>query len=132
MLVSSAKSKGRSLQKYIVQKILSFFPSLTTNDVSSRSMGAQGVDVLLSESAISKFPYSIEAKCQEALNIWSAIKQTEENTIKGTVPLLVFKRNRSDVYCCLKLEDFLLLNSKFKTLEGVLLRHTSKDSGEQQ
>ena len=42
-------------------------------------MGAQGEDILLSAQAIKHFPYSVEAKNQESIQIWKAIKQAEEN-----------------------------------------------------
>jgi hypothetical protein len=122
MKTASAKAKGRNLQKYIVSKILAFFPHLQPTEVTSRSMGAQGTDILLSDQAIQSFPYSIEAKCQESLNIWNAIKQAETNILDKTIPLLVFKRNRSDVYCCMKFEDLLQLTSNYKQLETLVKR----------
>ncbi len=70
-------------------------------------MGESGVDIKLTKKAQEVFPFSVECKNQEHLNIWSALKQAESNTKEGTYPMLVFKRNRSEVYCVLKFDDFL-------------------------
>lgn len=111
MNTASAKNKGRRLQKEIVQKILNQFPDLTERDISSRSMGASGEDVLLSAAAIKKFPFSVEAKNQESLQIWKALLQAEENA-NNLTPLLVFSRNRSKTYCCLEFDKFLNIISE--------------------
>lgn len=106
MKPSSAKNKGRTLQKAVRDALLKKAPTLTENDIRSTSMGASGVDILLSEAAMKVYPFAIECKAQESLNIWAALLQAEEN--KGNLtPLLCFKRNRTDIYVALKLEDFL-------------------------
>lgn len=84
-------------------------PGLTSNDIRSTSMGASGVDIQMSEAALAVYPFAIECKAQEALNIWAALAQAEEN--RGShIPLLCFKRNRTDTYVALKLQDFLDLH----------------------
>ena len=65
-----------------------------------------GEDIKLSHSARKKFPFSVECKAQEKLNIWESLKQAEDNSNDYT-PLLIFKRNRSKTYVTLSLEDFL-------------------------
>lgn len=72
-------------------------------------MGASGVDILLSEAALKTYPFAIEVKCQESLSIWKALEQAQENKGPSQVPLLCFKRNRTDVFVSLKLSDFLQL-----------------------
>lgn len=106
MRPQSAKSKGRRLQQWIVDQILQLFPDLTKRDVQSTSMGASGDDVKLSEAAVKKFPWSIESKNTERLQIWQALEQADGNN-RELPPLLVFKRNRSDVYVALKWDDFI-------------------------
>lgn len=108
MKPQSAKAKGRNLQKLVRDELLARAPSLTENDIRSTSMGASGVDLLLSEAALRVFPFAIECKAQQSLNIWSALAQAEENKGQHT-PLLCFKRNRTETYVALKLEDFLNL-----------------------
>lgn len=60
---------------------------------------------------VSSLPgYRIEVKWQERLNIWAACQQCDDDIDPAdddTVPLVVFKRNRSRWYACLPLEDFL-------------------------
>lgn len=106
MKPQSAKAKGRNLQKAVRDELLKRAPQLEADDIRSTSMGASGVDILLSPAARKIFPYSIECKAQESLNIWTALEQAEENKGDHT-PLLCFKRNRTEIYVALKLEDFL-------------------------
>lgn len=66
------------------------------------------MDIKLSEAAAKEFPYSIECKNVEKLNIWEALKQAEANK-SDLEPLLVFKRNRSKIYCVLDFNTFMKL-----------------------
>lgn len=94
MKTSSAKAKGRSLQQWTRDRILHAFPELTKDDVRSCSMGSQGEDIQLSPLARSLFPFSIECKCQEKVNIWDAYKQATANAvINNTNPLVIIKKN---------------------------------------
>ena len=72
-------------------------------------MGAGGEDLLLSPAAQRCFPFSIECKNQEALNIWKALEQAQQNAKTGRAPLLIFKRNKSDVYAVLPLDVLINL-----------------------
>jgi hypothetical protein len=109
MLTSSCKAKGRSLQKLVVQAILKAFPSLTENDVMSRPMGSQGTDVILSEAALKAFPYSVECKNVEKLNVWSSLQQTLANQKRSTTAILIVKRNHTAPYVMLPLDKFMEL-----------------------
>jgi len=109
MRPSSAKAKGRKLQQSIRDQILKHYPELEPDDVKVAIMGESGVDLHLSPHARKRFPFSIEAKCQEALNIWSALKQAQDNCKEHTYPALIFKRNHTEEYITLKLEDFFKL-----------------------
>jgi hypothetical protein len=110
MLTSSAKQKGRLLQQQIRDKLREkYLDKLQSEDIESRGMGQQGTDIILTPAAKQLIIFDIEAKAQENLNIWNALKQCEENSTTGRVPLLVFKRNRTETYCTLKLSDLLRL-----------------------
>lgn len=112
---ASRKQKGRGLQKTVRDSILSAFPNLTDRDVHSRSMGAQGTDVYFSEAGYKDVPLSIECKFQESLNIWSALQQSEENVDdQHSIPVVVFKRSRSDTYVALHWDDLLALLRELK------------------
>ena len=106
----SAKNKGKRLQNKIRDLILEKFDSLEPDDVRSITMGDSGEDILLSPAARRMFPFSVECKNQEKLNIWSALEQAEENSGNHT-PLVIFKRNRTKTYAVLEFDKLLeLLN----------------------
>lgn len=104
--VASRKAKGRNLQKYVVEAIRSAF-NLSDLDVRSTSMGASGEDVLMSEKAKELFPYSIECKNQERLNLWDAWDQCVNNASHN--PLLVVKKNRKPVLAIVTFDHFIKL-----------------------
>ena len=101
MRPQSCKSKGRRLQQRVAQSILAHFPHLGADDVVSTSMGAGGEDVRLSPEARAVLPLSLECKCTERLNLWSALEQATANAPAGATPCVVFSRNRSPTYAAL-------------------------------
>ena len=106
----SAKNKGKRLQNKIRDLILEKFDTLESDDVRSITMGDSGEDILLSPAARRLFPFSVECKNQEKLNIWSALEQAEENS-GDHAPLVIFKRNRTKTYAVLEFDKLLeLLN----------------------
>jgi hypothetical protein len=117
MRPSSAKAKGRRLQDYIRERLLDTFAQLEADDVKTAIMGESGEDIHLSPAARKLFPFSVEAKNQERLNIWQSWQQAVENTKEGSSPLLVFKRNRSEVLCVSRFEDVLATRAKVRELE---------------
>ncbi len=91
MKTSSAKAKGRRLQQKFMQLLIEKL-DIDPEDIESRSMGAGGEDLIMSKAARTKFPFSVECKNQERLNIWSAWEQANSN--RGVYePLVVIKRN---------------------------------------
>ena len=78
-------------------------------DIKSTSMGAGGEDVIMARAARQKFPYSIECKNQEKINIWSAYEQAAQNSGDYT-PLVVLKRNRSKPLILIDAETFIDLH----------------------
>ena len=106
MKTRSAKNKGKRLQNNVRDLILEKFTQLEPDDVRSTTMGDSGEDILLSPAARKLFPFSVECKIQEKLNIWSSLEQAETNA-GGHKPLLVFKRNRSKTYIALEINDLL-------------------------
>jgi hypothetical protein len=73
--VQSRKAKGRRLQQHVRDRVLETFEQLEDGDVRSTSMGASGVDVLLSPLAQKLFPFAVECKNQERLNLWESLDQ---------------------------------------------------------
>ena len=104
----SAKNKGKRLQNNVRDLILEKYTQLEPDDVRSITMGDSGEDILLSPAARRVFPFSVECKNQEKLNIWDALDQAEGNSGKHT-PLVIFKRNRSKTYAVLEFEELLQL-----------------------
>lgn len=109
----SRKSKGRTFQNHVREMLLDTFPTLTERDIVSRSMGSKGTDIMLSEEASKKIPFDVECKRSEHINIWSSFFQsfTRANET-GNLPLLVFRRNRSQVMCAMEFEVLLDLLAK--------------------
>ena len=94
MTPSSAKSKGRVLQQWVRDKILSTHPSLEPDDVKSTPMGVSGCDVQLSPAARKLAPYAIECKNRASMAVYKDWEQAVRNCTKETVPVLVIKANR--------------------------------------
>jgi len=88
--------------------ILEAFPSLEPDDVRSTGMGQSGEDLQLSPAARRLFPYSVEAKNVEKLNVWGAYEQAEANSGKHE-PLLIMKKNKKKPLVVLDLEAFINL-----------------------
>ncbi len=105
MKTQSAKAKGRRLQNKVAELIRQY-TGLDENEVKSTPMGTNGVDIWLSNAALKLFPFAIECKNTESLNIWKAIEQAENNG-KKYQPIVIFSRNRSDIYVTLSLAKFL-------------------------
>lgn len=106
MKTSSAKAKGRRLCQSVVDLLLAAFDTLQPDDLIVTSSGATGEDIRLSPLARQAFPFSVECKNQEKLNIWAALEQAESNCA-GFTPLLVFSRNRSKTYAVIEVDKFI-------------------------
>ena len=108
MKPQSAKAKGRNLQQWVRDLILESFPALEPDDVRSTSMGAGGEDLLLSPAARRLFPYSVECKNVEKLNVWNAYQQAEANSGEHE-PILIMKMNRKKPLVVIDAEAFVNL-----------------------
>ena len=71
MKTQSAKAKGRRFQQWVRDKLVESL-GIHPEDIESRSMGAGGEDLIMARAAREKFPYSVECKNQERLNLWEA------------------------------------------------------------
>lgn len=113
MKTASAKAKGRNLQKYVVAKILEYFPILEPDDCLSRSMGASGEDIMLSPRARMYLPISIECKSRAAIALYKDYQQATDNA-KVFHPILVVKQNKSQPLVVMDLNYFLEVLSELK------------------
>lgn len=108
MKPKSAKAKARRLQDAVYEILIEHLKGkLDPDDIRTAIMGESGEDIKRSPLAKKVLPFSFECKNQEKLNIWSAIEQAKENADKEDIPAVIFKRNRSDIYVALKLQDLL-------------------------
>jgi hypothetical protein len=95
--VRSAKAKGMLAQIIVCEWIskLVGIPFLRGNDdslIKPRPSGQNGVDIILEKEIRKKFPFSVEVKNQEQLNLVEAIEQADTNKTEGTDWLLYHKR----------------------------------------
>ena len=108
MKTSSAKAKGRNLQKRVRELLIEKL-DIHPEDIESRSMGASGEDLIMARAAREKFPYSIECKNQEKVNVWSAYEQASDNSGKYDA-IAVIKKNNSKPLVVIDLEAFIKLH----------------------
>ena len=105
MKTQSKKSKGRRLQKWVREQLIEKL-NIHEEDIESRSMGAGGEDLIMARAARLNFPYSIECKNVEKLNVWEAYKQAKENS-KDHEPIVVMKKNNHKPLIVVDAEHFV-------------------------
>ena len=107
MRPQSAKAKGRRLQQefrnLLIEKL-----KIHPEDIESRSMGAGGEDLIMARAARIAFPYSIECKNVEKLNIWEAYEQSKANC-GDYEPIVVIKKNHKKPLVVVDAEYFIEL-----------------------
>ena len=110
MKAKSAKAQGRKLQNTVVEELRKAYPELEDDDIKSQIMGVSGEDIVLSPLAKRLIGLSFECKNQERLNLWDSLTQAETNSEERT-PVLVFKKNRSQVYAAIPFKYLIKLLS---------------------
>ena len=110
MKTQSAKAKGRRLQQWFRDLLIEKL-DIHPEDIESRSMGAGGEDLIMARAAREKFPYSIECKNQESVNLWKSYEQAQENS-KDYEPVVVLKRNNTKPLVLVDAEYFVKLHEK--------------------
>ena len=95
--VSSRKAKGRDLQKWMCSEISEIvgIPYKQDDDqclIHSREMSQAGTDIVLRGEAFKLFPYSVECKNTESLDLVKTVVQAKSNTVDSTDYLIVHKR----------------------------------------
>ena len=105
MKPQSAKGKGRRFQQW-VRDMLIEHRNIHPEDIESRSMGAGGEDLIMARDARSKFPFSIECKNVEKLNVYEAYSLAEANS-GNHEPILFMKKNRKKPLVVVDAEWFI-------------------------
>ena len=108
MRVQSAKAKGRRLQQWVRDMLIEML-EVHPEDVESRSMGAGGEDIIMARAARQKFPFSVECKNTEKLNVWDAYDQACANC-GDYEPILIIKKNGRKPLAILDAESFIRSN----------------------
>ena len=112
MKTQSAKAKGRKLQKWFRELLIDVL-EIHEEDIESRSMGAGGEDLIMARAAREKFPYSIECKNVEKLNVWDAYDQASSNKGKYE-PIVVMRKNNKKALVVIDAEYFVELHNDNK------------------
>ena len=110
MKPQSAKAKGRNLQKWVVKQLIETF-DIHPEDIKSCSMGAGGEDVQMARAAREKFPYSVECKNVEKLNVWDAYDQAKANC-GDYEPIVIMKKNGKKPLVVMDAKSFIELNKE--------------------
>ena len=97
--VSSRKAKGRNLQKWAMGKIAELLgyelpENKDESHIRSREMGQSGVDIVLSKRMKKIFPFAVECKNQEQINLPDFFEQARANSSETIKPLLILKNKR--------------------------------------
>lgn len=115
MKTSSAKAKGRKLQKEVrdALRTLGATRGLVDGDINSTSMGVSGVDVLFSPAADRIFGLSIECKQVEKLQVVPTfLEHYGKYEADGRLKILVHGKNKIAPMVTLKFTDFINLLQK--------------------
>lgn len=115
-LISSRKQKARRLQNFVagvflfLGKYISNGPFPSDQDIYPRQMGGAGVDIVFSPFAQQSFPFDIECKNVEKLNIVEAYNEhVQKHKESKNIKFLVHSKNKSDVLVTIAFDDFLKL-----------------------
>jgi hypothetical protein len=93
---SSAKGKGRDLQKWVCERIADLFQiEYNQQDdncvIHSREMGQPGIDIIIRGYLKDFFPFAIECKSSEQLNLLKTIQQAKKNSKNNDWWIIVHK-----------------------------------------
>ena len=93
MKPASAKNKGRLLQQWVRDKLLSRLKGVEQDDIKSTPMGVNGPDISI-PLARKKWPWAVECKSRAKFAVYDIISQAESHVTKGTKPLVIIKANQ--------------------------------------
>lgn len=118
MKTSSCKAKGRRCSQEAKEAILQVFESLSDDDIQVTSSGVTGRDLVLSPFAQKLFPASIECKNVEKLNVHAAYEQAVSHARAGEIPMLFFKKNKTELRVCMSVKGLFDLMYHLLSLEN--------------
>ena len=103
-----AKRKGGTFERKIAKYLSEFWGASFHRTPASGGSPLKGDFNMAGDLCTSDedWMFHVECKNQEALNIWKAYEQAEENC-KGYEPIVVFKRNKSKPLLVIDAEKFI-------------------------
>lgn len=102
----SSKKKGREFMVHVAA-LLTRVLGLDEGDIFVKATSQTGCDLHFSPRAAKAFPFAVEGKKVEALNIWQALQQAESNASDALPAIVFFSRAHSPTYVALRAEVFL-------------------------
>jgi hypothetical protein len=115
---ASRKAKGRQLQQDIRADLIATL-GIEEGDILSTAMGQGGCDLYLSPAARERFPFGVECKRQERLEIPAWWRQCTANAEKeGLTPLLLVKQSRKEPLAVLRWSDLIRLIREIRERYG--------------
>lgn len=121
MRTSSCKAKGRRLLAEAKELFLRYSSGLEIDDIEVTSSGCTGRDMKLSPAAQKQWPFAIEGKNQEKLNVFKSFEQATTHVKGEEIPVLIYRKNHTEPMISMRLEDFL------KFVRTVEYRHASAE-----
>jgi hypothetical protein len=114
----SRKNKGVKFQNWVAEKISKITGITWGKDelIQPRVMGNSGTDIALMGTAKEKFPWSVEAKCQENFSIQAWIEQAKSNQSEGMNWLLLITKNDYDKLAILDANIFFDIWEQYLTM----------------
>ena len=111
-----SKRKGANYERKIAKLLSDAFDTKVSRIPCSGALPGWAGDLRDLTGVLKDFVW--ELKCQEKLNIWSALSQAEREALGSTrMPVVVFTRNNAKNYVALELNDFLSILAERKTDE---------------
>jgi len=103
----NANDKGKRFERKVANRLNERFGTNVRRTPMSGGMTIKG-DIIDLEGPLAQF--SFECKNQERLNIWSALKQSQDDAaIDGRTPVVVFTKNHQLDFVAMKFEDWMNL-----------------------
>lgn len=112
MKTASAKAKGRLGQQEVAAKLMNKIElGLVSGDITSRPMGSQGEDLIVSPQAYKRLyfdDWEVKRRSRVAIIRW--MEQVFKRKSKKAI--VCFREDRGEWYCLLKMDDVLELLAK--------------------
>lgn len=113
-----SRAKGARFERALAKKLREY--GYVAERGCQHSGGKDSPDVKTNMNGI-----HIEAKAVEKLNLWNALAQSERDAGEDEKAVVMFKRNRSDIYVAISLDDFMEM---YQCWEKEQLNRRTEDS----